>query len=173
MKNFLLYFLFVIIIGEIGYLYFIKNNKEAKVLAVETTVAVPTATSTPTETPVPTIGPTSTPKPTAISTSTPLPQPKYTSEEINGFIERFAAQYNVSPHVLRYIATCESGFRAEAYKAGYAGLFQFGSITWKNIRSQIGEDTNPDLRYNAEEAVQTAAYAISVGKTSIWPNCAP
>jgi len=29
------------------------------------------------------------------------------------------------------------------------------------------------LRFNAEEAVQTAAFALSQGKTSIWPNCSP
>jgi soluble lytic murein transglycosylase-like protein len=61
-----------------------------------------------------------------------------------------------------------------ASHAGYGGLFQFGSITWKNIRKEIGEDPNPDLRFNAEEAVQTAAYAISKGKkSSFWPNCYP
>jgi hypothetical protein len=37
----------------------------------------------------------------------------------------------------------------------------------------MGEDADIDLRLNAEEAVQTAAYAYSLGNDSIWPNCAP
>jgi hypothetical protein len=34
-------------------------------------------------------------------------------------------------------------------------------------------DPNPDLRYNAEESIKTAAYLISIGKTYLWPNCIP
>lgn len=89
------------------------------------------------------------------------------------FIERFAGQYGVDPNVLRHVAVCESGFRADAINGPYAGLFQFNVNTWKNNRKLMGEDTNLDLRFNAEEATQTAAYLMSIGKRGIWPNCYP
>jgi len=119
--------------------------------------------------------PTPTPKPTIKLTPTPtfVPQPTFTSEEINGFIERFAAQYGVSPHVLRHIALCESGFNPQARKLSYAGLYQFTANTWKKYRQLMGEEINPDLRFNAEEAVQTAAYILSINKAFIWPSCNP
>jgi len=157
-------------------LVIINTKAETKVLsqAVEIT---PTPTSTPTPTPTPTPSPTPRPTPSPTPTSTPTPTPApvitFTLEQIYGFIERFAAQYGVSPHVLRYIAVCESGFNPLAYNVGYAGLYQFGPITWAKFRLQIGENTNPDLRFNAEEAAQTAAYALSVGRGGIWPNCLP
>jgi len=130
-----------------------------------------TVTATPI--PEPTVAPTSTPVPTPKPTPTLPPQPAFTSQQINEFIDRFAAQYNVSPHILRHIALCESGFNPSALYVGYAGLYQFGPVTWKNVRIKMGEDPDINLRYNAEEAVQTAAYVLSTGKTGIWPNCAP
>lgn len=111
------------------------------------------------------------PTPTLIFS--PIPQPSVSSEEIHKFIERFAGQYGVDPNVLRHIAVCESGFNPIAVNGSYAGLYQFTSVTWKNTRIEMGEDTNPDLRFNVEEAIQTATYIISVGKQGIWPNCYP
>jgi soluble lytic murein transglycosylase-like protein len=97
----------------------------------------------------------------------------FSSEQINVFIERFAGQYGVDANVLRHVAVCESGFNPHASNLSYAGLYQFTSNTWGNYRKQMGEDENPDLRFNAEEAVQTAAYIMSIGKTHIWPSCVP
>ena len=127
----------------------------------------------PTETPIPTPEPTETPSPTPVPTETPIPQPVFSSEEIHGFIERFAGQYGVDPNVLRHLAVCESGFNPLAANLNYAGLFQFSSNTWIKYRQLMGEDVDISLRLNAEEAVQTAAYAYSLGHEGIWPNCAP
>ena len=55
----------------------------------------------------------------------------------------------------------------------YAGLYQFTPNVWIKYRGLIGEETNPDLRFNAEEAVQTAAYVLSINQAYIWPNCVP
>ncbi len=129
------------------------------------TVSEKQVTSTPTKTPTPTPSPTSTPAPT--------PQPEFSSEQINAFIERFAAQYAVDPNVLRHIAVCESGFNPLAHKLSYAGLYQFSPRTWEKYRRLIGEDANLDLRFNAEEAVQTAAYVLSINQAYIWPSCVP
>ena len=46
-------------------------------------------------------------------------------------------------------------------------------LTVKNLRKEFGEDTDPNLRFNAEEAIQTAAYGLSKGKSALWPNCTP
>jgi hypothetical protein len=112
---------------------------------------------------------------TTIITNNSMPKPIEIISLVQevGFIESFAGQYAVSPHILRHIATCESGFNPSAIQGKYVGLFQFAANTWKNYRLKIGEDPDPDLRFNAEEAVQTAAFALSRGNTGIWPNCAP
>lgn len=170
------YFLLGMLITAVPLSILIKINTKAKTeilsQAVEIT-PIPTLTPTPTPTPSPTPRPT--PTPTLIPTPTPTSAPvvTFTSEQIHGFIERFAVQYGVDPNVLRYIAVCESGFNPLAYNVGYAGLYQFGPTTWAKFRQQIGENTNPDLRFNAEEAVQTAAYVLSVERGGIWPNCLP
>jgi soluble lytic murein transglycosylase-like protein len=164
----------------LGFLIFnvgLKSTLEPQVLGEKVAAASPevTATPSPTETPVTTPSPTPSPtkKPTPKPTPTPLPQPKFTPQEINGFIDRFASQYGVSPDELRYIAHCESRFNAFARNGAYLGLFQFDPVTWATYRRGIGEDASPELRANAEEAVQTAAYALSLGKRHIWPNCIP
>lgn len=144
-----------------------------KPTVTSTPTAKPTNTSTPTatitQTPHPTIQ-TSIPTPTQSSTALIS---KSSSQEINGYVDRFASQYSVDPNVLRHIAVCESGFNSLAQNGPYAGLYQFSEGSWANYRKQIGESVAPDLRFNAEESVQTAAYVISVGKSSIWPNCLP
>ena len=136
-----------------------------------TLIPTPTPSSTPTLTPTPV--PTATLTPTTIPTPTSVLQPVATPQEINSFIERFAGQYGVDPNVLRHIATCESEFRANAVNGPYVGLYQFSSPTWNVNRVMMGEDVNPDLRANAEEAVQTAAYMFAIGRGNIWPNCIP
>lgn len=74
---------------------------------------------------------------------------------------------------LRHIAICESGFRSSAKNGPYGGLYQFDETTWKSSRRVMGEEIDPQLRFNAEEAVQTAAYLISKDKFYLWPNCKP
>ena len=182
MKKLLFLISFLVIIS-VGY-YEIKIFKSrGDVLSEKLASPIPSLVPTPTplrqdfagQAPTPTLTPTPTPIPTLklTPTPTPLPQPSFTSQEINGFIERFAAQYGVSPHVLRHIALCESGFNPQARKLNYAGLFQFTANTWKKYRQLMNEEINPDLRFNGEEAVQTAAYILSIDKAFVWPSCNP
>ncbi len=122
-----------------------------------------------------------TPSPLQINNTTSTPTPTKvilktaSSQEINGFVDRFAGQYSVDPNVIRHIALCESGFNPLSLSPNgqYAGLFQFSTGAWATYRGKIDEDNNSDLRFSAEESVQTAAYIISIGKGSIWPNCMP
>lgn len=104
--------------------------------------------------------------------TTPTPSPA-SSQDVNGFIDRFGSQYAVDQNVLRHIAICESGFNSSAINYIYVGLFQFDSTTWKNIRVEMGEDPAASLRFSAKDSVQTAAYALSKGKGGLWPNCYP
>ena len=157
---------------------FTKSNP--RVLQAEVAkISTPNPTPTEIPTPTPSPSPTPTPKPTSTPTVTPtptplvLPPPPATPQQVNALIERFAAQYAVSSDALRYIAVCESGFNPLAVNGLYVGLYQFSSSAWIKNRKLIGEDANPALRYSAEESVQTAAYIISVGKSSLWPNCQP
>ena len=138
--------------------------------AVEVTPTVaPSPTITPTGTPTPTV----TPKPTRIPTPTVKPQPEFTPEQIYGFTETYGHQYGVDPNVIRHIALCESTFKSGAKNYIYAGLFQFDARTWKTYRQLMGENPDPDLRYNAKDAIQTGAFALSRGALRLWPNCQP
>jgi hypothetical protein len=169
MKNFLLSVLLLALFGEVVTLYIMHRPASNDKVLGETATITPSPTAIPIPSPTPSPTPTPTPKPTP----TPIPQPTFTPEQINGFINQFAGQYGVDPNVIRHIAICESSFNAFARQGVYAGLFQFGPVTWRNLRAEMGESTNINLRFNAEEAVQTAAYAISLGKRPIWPNCNP
>ncbi|MGA3292091.1 MAG: transglycosylase SLT domain-containing protein [Candidatus Microgenomates bacterium] len=172
MKNFILYSLLLVVAGEIITLSFMNRKKpEEKVLSEATAIVTPSPTPSPSPSPTPTLVPTL--KPTNKPTPTPIPQPTFNSQQINGFIDEYSGQYGVDPNVIRHIALCESSFNPFAKDGTYWGLFQFGPITWKDLRAKMGKDTNINLRYNAEEAVRTAAYAISLGERPIWPNCNP
>lgn len=147
------------------------GGSNARVLSFATEVTPIPAIPTPVPTSEPTAIPTSVP--TAIPSPTVVPQPQYSQEQIHGFIERFSSQYGVDPNVMRYIAICESGFNPKAVNGPYFGLYQFGATSWVTNRKAMGEDADTSLRFNAEEAVQTAAYVVSIGKGWVWPNCFP
>lgn len=136
-----------------------------------TTTPIPEPTATNIPTPEPTV--ISSPRPTFTPTPTRVPQVSFSDEEIMGFIERFAAQYSLDPNVLRYIATCESGFDQHASNGPYVGLFQFGTSAWVTARAKMGEDAALDLRLNAEESIQTASFLLADGRDDLWPNCMP
>jgi len=110
-----------------------------------------------------------TPKPTP----TVKPQPVFTPEQVYEFYEKFGILYAIDPDVLRHVAECESGFNPSAKNKIYGGLYQFDSATWINYRTKMGLDTDPDLRYHAEEAIKTASFALSKGAARLWPNCFP
>ena len=183
MKFIPLFLLVFILASGVSYQGFKLVNRqefESRVLSAEvseepTATSTLTLTNTPTPSPSPTPTPTLTPSltPTVTPTSTPIPQPPVTSEQIHGFIERFASQYGVDPNVLRHIAVCESGFNPLAANGPYVGLYQFSVSAWQNNRALFGEDPDPALRYDAEESAQTAAYLISIGRGYLWPNCQP
>jgi hypothetical protein len=127
----------------------------------------------PTEMPTPSPTNTPTPKLTKVPTPTPKPVTKYSSEQIYGFTNEFGGKYGIDPNVIRHIGQCESGFNPKAKNYIYAGLFQFDAPTWKSFRKMMNKDPDPDLRYDAREAVETVAYMLSIHRGALWPNCYP
>lgn len=113
----------------------------------------------------------------ALPAATPKPvAPKPVTLEpsaLDGLFEKYGAEYGLSPTVLKHIAKCESGLRPEALSSNglYGGLFQFVSGTWSSNRKAMGLDPDPALRFNAEEAIKTAAFKISRDGIGAWPVC--
>lgn len=141
-----------------------------------TPTATHTPTPTPTFTPSPTPTNTLTPTPTATftptTTPTPLPPPP-SPEEIDKHFTEFSAEYDVDITLLKHIAHCESRYNPGAVNGPYAGMFQYVDTTWIATRNDMGLDPNPDLRFDAKEAIRTSAFKISRGGQNAWRNCLP
>ena len=148
----------------------------------------PTNTVTPTpqpkadpplaETPSPTLEPTNTPTPS------PSPQPKadqpladtptqtpITSQQLDEWFTRYSNHFAIDRQKLWKVAVCESNLRSDARNGDYGGLFQFSTYTWNTTRRAMNMDPNPELRFNPEEAIRTAAFKMSTVGLSSWPNC--
>ena len=157
-----------------------KQGQAGQVLAEEVVEAtpVPTLSPTPSSSPSPSPTPSPTPKPTVTPSPSPSPSPLtvtfYTSQQVNELVDKYAGEYGVSPHVLRHVALCESGFDPLANRnEPYAGLYQFGPVTWGKYRDKMKENEDAALRFDAQAAVKTAAYVFSLDSQGIWPNCLP
>ena len=96
-----------------------------------------------------------------------------TPDELEQFFEQYASEYGISSETLKIIAKCESNFNAQIVSKNglYAGLYQYSAATWKSTRKQMGLEENPDLRFDAQEAIRTSAFKISRGGISAWPTC--
>ncbi len=129
----------------------------------------PSPTPKPTATPTPL--PTATPTPIPTATPTPTPTPIITSSDLEVLFQKYADIYHVDRELLKRIAACESGFNSNANFLDYLGMFQFSSQSWIATRQGMQEDSNPDLRKNAEESIKTAAFKIANGGQNAWPNC--
>ncbi len=137
-------------------------------------VITPTPTPTIISTPTPTIIPTPTPYPTATPTPSPTPAPTpipVTASQLDEWFTKYSNHYSIDRQKFWNIAVCESGLRPSAINGIYGGLFQFSPATWKTTRTTMQMDPNPDLRFNAEEAIKTAAFKTSVSGLGSWPNC--
>lgn len=143
----------------------IFQTSSPQVLAASTKATTESNPPQPTETPIP---PTATPTPTAL----PTPQPtEPATTDLDSLFNKYGSQYSVNVDQLKKIANCESGFNTNSDTGLYAGMFQFSAGTWESIRGTMGQDPNPDLRKNAEEAIKTAAFMLSRGEANAWPNC--
>lgn len=117
-----------------------------------------------TETPVAT--------PTRKPSLTPTNNPKsITMVNMEDLMEKYAKKESVNRELLKKIAICESKLNPAALNGTYGGLYQFTPGAWTNNRKEMNSDPNPDLRFIPEEAIRTAAYAVSRGRVYLWPNC--
>jgi hypothetical protein len=91
--------------------------------------------------------------------------------EVENMITGHAAQYGVDPNLMKKIAKCESTFNANAVNGSHAGMYQFKDSTWVSTRRAMGLDTNPQLRFDANEATKTAAFKIAHGGKQAWQQC--
>ncbi len=118
--------------------------------------------------------PTPSPAPTTTPTLTPTPAPTVvplTYDELESLFTKHSERFSVAKDLLKKIANCESGFNPNAINGNYMGMFQFSPNTWINNRMLLGENTDINLRTNADEAIKTAAFMISRHITNAWPNC--
>ena len=146
------------------------------ILFREKTATSPTPTATPTPTSTPTPLPTNTPTPTPRPTVTPTPLPTATptpfpTTAFEAYFNQYSELYKVNKEQLKKIAFCESGISPGAVNGEYGGMYQFTVETWKATRKLMGRDENPDLRFGAQEAIETAAFKISRGGERAWANC--
>lgn len=95
------------------------------------------------------------------------------SSDIFQLIHKYALEFGGRADIMITIANCESGMKPEALSASgtYAGLYQFNSSTWASNRKALGLDPNPDLRFQAEEAIKTAAFKMGRDGYGAWPAC--
>ncbi len=121
---------------------------------------------TPTATPTPTSTPTPTPSPSPTPTPTPLPKTQFET-----YFNQYSQEYHVDKNLLKKIAICESGMNPGTSSGQYGGMYQFTIQTWEATRKQMGTDINPDLRFNAKEAIETAAFKLANHGERAWPNC--
>ena len=112
--------------------------------------------------------PTPTPKPTPI----PKPQPIIAPEHLEPLFNQYATHFHLDPNMLKAISNCESHHNPGAASGPYGGMYQFSASTWSSTRTTMGHDPNPDLRFNAEESIKTAAFKIANGGIRAWPTCA-
>ena len=93
--------------------------------------------------------------------------------ELENLFVKYASEYEVTSNTLKILANCESKFNSSALSANglYGGLFQYSQGTWISTRKAMGLDENPELRFNAEEAIKTTAFKIANGGIGAWTHC--
>ena len=93
--------------------------------------------------------------------------------EHDPMFDQYAGQFNLDPSTLKKIAYCESHYNpgATSRSGKYGGMYQFSASTWESTRNSMGLDPNPELRYDAEQSIMTAAFKISHGGIGAWPVC--
>lgn len=100
-----------------------------------------------------------------------LAQPTPSMEEFELMFNAYGNYYGVNPKQLRHLALCETRFRPHVTNGRHAGLYQYNPTTWSATRERMGLDPNPDLRFDAEEAIKTTAYKIAREGSGAWVVC--
>lgn len=111
---------------------------------------------------------------TALSTATARKSVAtvYPESQYEAWFAQYAGQFGVDKEHLKKIAYCESHYNPGAQNGLYGGMYQYSASTWQSTRQQMGADPNPDLRFDAEQAILTSAFKIAAGGIGAWPVCA-
>lgn len=144
-----------------------QNNSKIEEIAVTPAEIIPTPTLdiiVITETPIPTPSK----KPTPAPTITPTPIPVGSMED---WFNKYAGKESIDRERLKRIAVCESGLNPNARFLDYGGLFQFSTSSWISTRTHMNLPTDPNQRFNPEEAIKTAAFKVATEGIHAWPNC--
>lgn len=144
-----------------------QNNSNVEGMATTPTETNPSPTLdiiVITETPIPT----PTKKPTPTPTLIPSPIPVGSLED---WFTKYSNQQSIDRERLKRIAICESGLNPNARYLDYGGLFQFATSSWISTRKRMNLSTDPNLRFNPEEAIKTAAFKVATEGIHAWPNC--
>ncbi len=155
-------------------LIFLSNIKKQDVGRVEGIAISPTQA---TATVLPTLDIiviTETPIPTPTKKPTPTPTIKPTSIPVGTFEDwftKYSREQSIDRERLKRIAVCESGLNPDARFLDYGGLFQFATGSWISTRTNMNLSTDPNLRFNPEEAIRTAAFKVATEGLRAWPNC--
>lgn len=189
------HFLLGMVIGFVLFFAFVgisekRQEDQVAVMGIQDeAVSTPDAINTPTPTPSDTPSPTPTPKPsltprpsvtpkptpsdTPIPTASPTPSviPSAQPYDAISLVSKYAQEYGVEERVLYTIGQCESGFNPTSVNGPYGGVFQFHHSSWVSTRDSMGLDPNPDLRFNPEESIKTAAFKMARDGTGAWPAC--
>lgn len=139
----------------------IAKDPQSSVSAKYLDYIVITETPTPTPTPLPTLTPTPTPTPIIY----PFPA------DINSLFSKYSNIESIDRNLLIKIAVCESGLNPKADNGIYGGLYQFSAGSWETTRIRMNLNPDPNLRFNAEEAIKTAAFKLAADGVYAWPHC--
>ena len=122
--------------------------------------------------PSPSPTPTPTPRPTPVPTPAPFPSfVPVTGSELDDWFTKYASSHQIDRELLHKIAVCESYLNPLAQNGIYAGMYQYSPAAWKSTRFEMQVDTDPDLRFNPEEAIKTTAFHLEHHGATAWPHC--
>ncbi len=150
----------------------------AQIAQTEVALSIASSTQSPKPSPSPALQRTLTPSPTLALTPTPVTTVSATPAQpiasvYDALFEQWSTHFGVDIQLLKYIARCESRFNPASVGGIYGGLYQFSASTWKSTRNAMSHDPDPALRFDANEAIKTAAFKIANGGKSAWKNCLP
>lgn len=105
------------------------------------------------------------PKPVVV-----IATPSVAQEEVINLIKKYSAEYSVPENLALDIARCESGYNSTSKNShsSATGVYQFLSGTWTGTRLEMGLDSSPQIRLDAEENVKTAMWKIAHGGVGAW-----
>ena len=125
--------------------------------------------------PISTFEPESTTKPQVVSSFASEPSVQvatvYEVGDLENHFTKYSSEFGIDKALLVKIAKCESNFNPNAINGPYKGMFQFTESSWRSARNLMGLDPDPNLRFNAEEAIRTTSFLLSQGRIGMWPAC--